>query len=213
MTLLKQIQTYLHDYTIQEVISKLGYKSSKNIKIIQTIHELLEITDINDYLDKSYYDFKYSSKTLLKAICKLAGVPKLVYAATIEEYEDKKRRLLALKQPYIFVDTDYKRKGEPIFALAALENKRRIILDKELYLSKTQEELNTYISNVVKLHYKWRNGKLPIWGNIRAYLYYDEQGNRTVYNTLGDAIKDEDAWETRANVTLKNTTLIGADNE
>lgn len=213
MTLLNQIQTYLQNHDTQEIISQLGYKSSKNIKVAQTIHELQNITNISDYLDKSYYDFKCSSKTLLKAICKLAGVPKLAYAPAIEEYEDKKRRLSALKQPYIFVDTNFKRKGEPIFALAALENRRRIILDKELYLSKTQEELSDYISNAVKLHYIWSNGKLPLWGNIRAYLYYDEQGNRTVYNTLGDVIKDEDIWETRASVTLKNKMLIGADQE
>ncbi len=213
MTLLHQIQTQLHDQDIAEIISKLGYKSSKNIKATQAIADLLNIKDISDYLDKGHYDFRYNSRTLLKAICKLAGISKIDYAVTIEEYEDKKRRLRALKQPYIFVDTNFKRKGEPIFALAALESKRRINLDKELYLSKTQDEINSYISNSIKLHYKWKNGKLPIWGDIRAYLYYDVEGNRTVYNTLGDVIEDDSIWETRANVTLKNKTLIGVDYE
>jgi hypothetical protein len=210
MTLLNQLQIYLYNHDSQDIVHQLGYKSV-NKKIFQAIDDLKKITDINDFLDKGYYDFKYSSKTLLQALCDLSDIPKAVCISAIESYENKKQRLSALKQPYIFVDTNFKRKGEPILALAALENRRRIILDKELYLSKTQEELSDYISNVVKLHYKWRNGKLPLWGNIRAYLYYDEQGNRTVYNTLGDVINDEDIWETRASVTLKNKTLLGTD--
>lgn len=211
MTLLQQIQNKLRDRDIADIVKELGYKSSKNKKVTQVLNELLESTEIADYLDKSYYDFRYNSRTLLKAICRLAGVSKIDYAVTIEEYEDKKRRLAALKNPYIFVDTHFKRKGEPVVALAMLESKRRITLDKKMYLEKSEEEINAYVGNAVKLHYKWKNGTLPLWGKIRAYLYYDAEGKRTVYSVLGEVLDDDEIQETRASVSLKNKHLINVE--
>ena len=208
MTLLQQIQTNFKNREITDIVKALGYKSSKNAKVTQALTELLSITDIADYLDKSYYDFKYNSRTLLKAICRVAGVSKIDYAVTIDAYEDRKRRLEALQNPYIFVDTNFKRRGEPIFALAMLESKRRINLDKEMYLERSEEEINAYISNAVKLHYKWRKGTLPVWGEIRAYLYYDTEGKRTVYSVLGDVIEDDTVQESRASVSLKTKHLV-----
>lgn len=198
MTPLQKIQTYLQDKDLAEVVELLGYKTSKSAKITQTLSELLNATQMSDYLDKSYFDFRYDSRTLLKAICKLAGVSKLDIALTIEEYEDRKRRVEAFETPYIFVYTNFKRKGQPIFALAALEHTRRVKLDKELYLSQSEEEINAQISNTVKLHFKMRNGKLPMWGEIKVYLYYDVNGKRTVYSQLGEIIEDDDVQESLA---------------
>ena len=203
MTLLKQVQTYLRDNEIKEVIKSLGYKSSTNTKLVQTFNELITATNINEYLDNSYFDFRYDSQTLLKAICKLAGISKLDYATAIEDHADRKRKLEAFESPYIFVYTNFKRQGQPIFALAALESQRRITLDKELYLSQNEDEIHAHISNTVKLHFKMRNGKLPMWGDIKAYLYYDVEGKRTLYSQLGEIIEDDDAQETRAIVTLR----------
>lgn len=209
MNLLKQIQNNLSDRKIADIVIELGYKSSKSAKVTQVLTELLNITELDEYMDKSYYDFKYDSKTLLQAICEIADISKFDYAKTIEEYQDEKCRLEAMYIPYIFINTNFKRKNEPIFALAIMESRRRIQLDKKMYLEKNEDELNTYISNVVKLHYKWENGKLPLWGDIKAYIYYDIKGNRTVYSPLGNIIETEAIQETRACVTLKNRHLFG----
>ena len=209
MTLLQQIQTNLKNRDIAAIVKELGYKSSKNVKATQVLTELLSATDIADYLDKSYYDFKYNSRTLLKAICKVAGVSEIDYAVAIDAYEDRKRRLAALQNPYIFVDTNFKRRGAPLFALAMLESKRRIRLDKEMYLEKSEDEINAYVSKAIKLHYKWRKGTLPLWGEIRAYLYYDTEGRRTVYSVLGEVIEDDTVQESRASISLQKKHLVG----
>ena len=90
-----------------------------------------------------------------------------------------------------------------------LERKRRITLDKKMYLEKSEEEINAYVSNAVKLHYKWKNGTLPLWREIRAYLYYDAEGKRTVYSVLGEVLDDDEIQEIRASVSLKNKHLLG----
>jgi len=90
-----------------------------------------------------------------------------------------------------------------------MECKRRIQLEKKIYLSKTKEEIDTYIRHTLKLHYKWHKGELPLWGEIRAYIYYDTEGNRTVYSPLGEVIEEEEIRETRATVKIGHKTLIG----
>ncbi|MBD3795965.1 MAG: hypothetical protein IE881_08580 [Epsilonproteobacteria bacterium] len=70
---------------------------------------------------------------------------------------------------YIFVNTNFKRKGEPIFVLAFLEAKRRISITDELAASTNQEELFQIIGAYVKNHYEQNNGDLGTWGKIVNY--------------------------------------------
>ncbi len=171
MTLLEQIQQKLKEVGIDHIVEQLGYKPSKADKVKSALQTLLSASEIDTFLDLSYFDFKYDSRGLLNAVCRVLKIPKIDLAVTLEAYEDKQRRLAAMKAPYIFVYTGFKRKSEPIFALAVRECKRRIVLDKKLYLSKTKEGIDAYIRHIIKLHYKWCKGELPLWGKIRAYVY------------------------------------------
>jgi len=209
MTLLKQIQDKLQELGIDQVIEKLGCKSSKAQKLKDALQILKNAEEIDVFLDQGYFDFKYDSLGLLKAVCRILKIPKVDLAVTLEAYDDKQRRLAAMKAPYIFVYTGFKRQNQPIVALAAMESKRRMPLDKKMYLSKTKEELDLYIRHAVKLHYKWRKGELPLWGEIRAYIYYDTEGNRTVYSPLREIIEEEEIRESRAMVKFGHETLIG----
>ena len=209
MTLLEQIQKKLKEAGIDQVVEQLGYKPSRSEKVRGALHTLLNAAETDDFLDQSYFDFKYDSRGLLNAVCSVLKIPKIDLVVTLEAYEDKQRRLVAMKAPYIFVYTGFKRKSEPIFALAVMECKRRIILDKKLHLSKTKEEIDDYIRHTVKLHYKWHKGELPLWGKIKAYVYYDTEGNRTVYSPLGDIIEEDEIQEIRATVKIGHKTLIG----
>jgi len=190
MTLLHQIQIKLQTKDIAKTVTKLGYKAS-NTKVSQVLKDLLNAPNIACYLNKSYYDFRYNPRTLLLALCEVLDISKIDYLVTIEEYEDRKKRLKALKNPYIFVDTNFKRKNEPIIALSFIESKRRMKLDKEFFFDKSKSELDTYIAEIITSHYKKSSGKLPLWGNIRTYIYYDTNGKKTVYNSQGKIIEDD----------------------
>ena len=212
MNILDKIQILVPHHEIEELITKLGYQSSHYKKVKQAITELLDANDIDVYFDKSYYDFKYSSRTLLKAICRVLGIPKIDYSTAIEIYDEKKRRLKAFASPYIFVDTYNKVKYKRTLGFATFRRKRIIDLDKELYLSRSEEEMHRYVSCAVKLHYKWRGGKLPMGGAIRAYFYYGIEGNRTVYSVRGEVIEDDSIQESRATTTLNNRIFIRNNN-
>ena len=113
-----------------------------------------------------------------------------------------------MKQPYIFVDTNFRRKNEQLHTLALLNDKRYIRLNKNLYLDLDEDAINSHVSNVIKLHYKWRGGRLPLWGEISAYLYHDIKGNKASYNCLGKIINKE-VLESQVIIKLGNKTFIG----
>ncbi len=209
MTLLKQIQDKLQELGTDQVVEKIGYKPSRAQRVKDALQTLKSVEEIDAFLDQGYFDFKYDSRGLLKAVCRVLKIPKVDLAVTLDAYDDKKRRLSAMRSPYIFVYTGFKRQSQPIFALAIMESTRRIPIDKKLFLTKTKEEMEQYIKHTIKLHYKWKKGALPLWGEIRSYVYYDTEGNRTVYSTSREVIEEDDIVETRASVTVGHKTLIG----
>ena len=209
MTLLQQIQNRLKESDIDDIAEKLGYKPSRRAKVTEALSVLLHAAEIDAYFENGFYDFRHDSKSLLREVCKILKIPEIDCAVTIEAYEEKKRRIEAMKEPYIFVYTGFRRKSEPIGTLAALERKRRIKIDKKIYLSASREEIDAFIRNAINFHYKWYGGTLPLWGEIRAYLYYDIEGKRTVYSPAGEIIEDREIPETKATVTINHKTLIG----
>lgn len=108
------------------------------------------------------------------------------------------------KNSYIYVNTNFKRNREPIFALALSEAKRRISLSsKEELFCKTIEEVFEFVSSFVKSHYLQNNGNLGIWGDIQTYQL-NLEGNVYVFDTEGRFLPLEvPCKESQANINLK----------
>jgi hypothetical protein len=104
---------------------------------------------------------------------------------------------------YIFVNTNFKRKNEPIFVLAALEHRRRLSLPKDDLVFKTDEEIFKIIGNLVKNHFIKTGGKLDLWGKIANYNYHHKDGKSYVFDTNGNMVADEKVIESKAILSLK----------
>jgi hypothetical protein len=130
---------------------------------------------------------------------KIPNKPK-VY--TQEELEIR-AELQKFKDSYIFVNTNFKRKSEPIFALAFCEVKRNIGLDKISLIYKTDEEIFHIISEIIKEHYIDSDGNIGIWGDIVNYVYHHSDGEAYVFDTEGTIIRDIDIFENRAILKLR----------
>ena len=181
--------------------SRIVFRSKSIIDKEQILSYLQGITNAEDPYNVRNEKVRYEE--FLEYLCEVLEISKIDYEVLLDACRDMRRRYDALKEPYIYVDTNFRRKSEPIIALAMLEPKRRIKIDKLYYLKRSEEENLAYVSNAVKLHYKWRKGVLALWGQIRNYIYYDGRGNRTVFNCLGDVIEADEICESRANVTLE----------
>jgi hypothetical protein len=220
MTPLKLIQQELNNANLDEVIetlyqdlksaksprSQIVFRSKSIIAKEQILSYLQDIINSEDPYNLKNGKVRYEE--FLEYLYEVLEISKIDYKVLLEDCREMKRRYDALKEPYIFVDTHFKRKGETIISLAMLESKRRIKIDKAYYLERSGKENLAYVSNAVKLHYKWKGGKLPLWGQIRAYCYYDGQGKRTVLDCLGDVVEADELYESRASVKLGNKTLI-----
>ena len=104
---------------------------------------------------------------------------------TQEEISQRKERE-KFDECYIFVNTNFKRKSEPIFALAFCEYKRHISLLKDDLVFKTDPEIFEIIGAIVKQHYISSNGVIALWGNIENYKYHHKDGNSYIFDTNGN---------------------------
>ena len=122
-----------------------------------------------------------------------------------EEELKMQEELAKYKDCYIFVNTNFKRKSEPIFALAFCEPLRNISIDKKDLIFKTDKEVFAIISDIVKQHFIDTKGKIGIWGNIVNYVYHHKDGYKYIFDKDGNIIKskDTDITENKSTLSLK----------
>ena len=120
---------------------------------------------------------------------------------TQEEIAQRKERE-KFKECYIFVNTNFKRKSEPIFALAFCEYKRHISLPKNDLIFKTDQEIFEIISDIVKQHYISSSGAIALWGKIENYNYHHKDGNSYIFDINGNVIANKKIIESKARVYL-----------
>ena len=130
---------------------------------------------------------------------KIPSVPK-VY--TKEELAIKKE-LAKFKNSYIFVNTNFKRTSQPIFALAFCESQRNIALDKNNFIFKNDNEIFILVSDIIQEHFSITKGKIGIWGDIVSYVYHHSNGETYVFDVDGKQIEKIKVVESRASLRLK----------
>ena len=187
MSIYKTLIKALHNSSTEEVSKKLSYNSLK--KGEKSLAQFIQHKDLYSWLNSGFYDLKYTAEKLFKELC-------IMYGIEIEAIEDELKMQRTLKAEinkyqncYIFINTNFIRKSEPIFVLAMLESKRYIKINAKQLIFKTENEILDIVSNIVKAHYKKTEGTLPIWGDIANYAYHHNDESVYIFNTLGKFIK------------------------
>ncbi|QCT95031.1 hypothetical protein FE773_07455 [Caminibacter mediatlanticus TB-2] len=199
----EKIKNFSRD-EVYNVIEKLKYKGSYN-KAIEKI-ESLKNNSLREYLQKPHFDFHYSSKEFLYKLAEILNLDVEKLKKEVKEIDDYLTIISKLPEPYIFVDTNFKRANQPIFALAFMEGKRRIGVNKEEVYNKPLDEVLKNVGEFVKNHYKKNEGKLPMWGKIHKYVYHHIDGKSYVFDKEGNLIDDEIA-ENKATLKIKNKEI------
>ena len=205
--LIKTINEKLNTIDISTLHKKVGYNSSK--KFIETLEKLKSTRNSYDWLYCSHYDLVYSSKDFLIKLCEVLEIDEILVDDEIKKavlyYKEQEK----FKSSYIFVNTNFKRQSEPIFALALCEKFRNISLyKKENLLFKSIEEILNNLSFQIKSHYEENNGGLKIWRKIVNYqvhlfdkIYvFDVNGNLLEYAN--------EVSESRATIFVNNKKLV-----
>ena len=166
--LFKLIKEKINLYNKDDLSKKLGY--SNQVKFEETLNKFLQFSDLNQWFEKGHYDLVNNAEDFFIKLSKALNIEDSLIAKEQKEIKLYKQEIEKFKDSYIFINTNFKRKNEPIFALAFCENQRRISLYKiENLLFKTIDEIFEILSKEIKKHYLENSDKLGIWGKIVSY--------------------------------------------
>lgn len=165
-------------------------------------------------LNSAEYDFVHDSRGFLIALCQALRVDPMYRDAFLEMHDARREAERRAYKPWLFVDTGFKRSdrpGVPLFALAAMESRRRLNLPPETWTLPWSAQL-AIAQQRIQAHMVETGGKLELWGTIRRYLFcYDENARLALDlegNVLGDASQE---GLSQASVQLKGKSIPGLD--
>ena len=106
----------------KKVLSKaLGYAREKNFS--SALANLQRANSLDEFISKGHFDWSHSSKTLILALSEYfrLSIEDELNAAKIR-YDER----LKFRGSYIYIDTNFKRFNESLFALAMAQSLRYI---------------------------------------------------------------------------------------
>ena len=153
----------------KKALSKaLGYVREQNFT--RALANLEAAKSLDEFITKGHFDWAHSSETLILALSKHFA---LNIDAELGEVQKLYNERVKFRGSYIYIDTDFRRKGEPIFALAMAQHLRYISLTPfldELCFKALDEQLKA-ISKITKSYYQ-KTQTLPIFGAITGFKLY-----------------------------------------
>jgi len=167
---------------LKELSHSLGYRGSDKFK------KRLTAVFANEYfgLDSSYYDFKFSSEEFVSQLCNHLGIPSLLVDKVLDEIKAELEKQKNASKPFIFIDTDFKRKSEPVFVLAGMQNRRYITIDDAVAHKPLDKQLQD-IQEIVTAHYQ-TDPIVDLWGQVQRYAYFYQADYIVVFSVTGEIL-------------------------
>jgi len=152
----------------EEILRAMGYQrpTSANLERLQSV-----LDDPEFGLNDSGFDFKYSSEGFLRALCVVTGMDMALAdhrISRIKKSLDEEREAF---KPYLWVDTGFVRRSQPLFALAVCEHQRYLDFPKGFWRLSIDRQLGR-AQYRVREHVYETGGDLGIWGEIKQYWFY-----------------------------------------
>ncbi len=166
MSLQKLIAQRLAATDLPTICAQLGYSSTD--KASKRIEEIISSPVL--CLDKSGFDFHYGTPEFIRKLCSLLKIPTLLSNQVIDEIHASLATTKARFIPRLFIETNFKRRNEPIFSLAAMENRRYIAIDSIIQDLPLNDQIDE-VQKLIAIHYATQPS-LPLWGEVQQYVYF-----------------------------------------
>jgi hypothetical protein len=207
MTLLQLIKQKLQDRSHTKLLATMGYNNLEKGRT--TLRSLFDAKDLYLWLKNGHFDMRYTGKEFIIKLCEILEVSEIDYAVILEEYEQRASEINYTRRSYVFVNTDFVRDGQPVFALAMMEGSRRLRLDKEVLHELNKEQRINYVSLLIQEHYAENKGELKLWGKIKSYAFFFKNEKGIVFNVQGEIEQEHDPKpQSKAEVKIKNKLLF-----
>jgi len=183
-----------------EILGCLGYRGGSLANAQTALHKIKTSSSMG--LDNPTYGYRYSHKQLIIKFCELLKIDQDFYLKELSSIEDKLATIQQAFKSYLFVETGFVRKNQPIFVLALLESERRIFLSKTQRIKPISQQVEIARQLAIE-HFEQRNGQLTIWGNIHYYVFYYCKDDHVVITPSGQLREQKIKPEQRATLTVK----------
>ncbi len=170
MNLTQEIKKRLQTVHHKALVRKLGYRNTD--AGLRTVEAFMKSENIYTWLKNGHFDLYYDAAGFLVALCEQLKLPQHLCKEEITAANRRIETFSRMKTPYITVRTNFKRTGESITTLVAMGSRLRISLKKEDFVEKNREDAISFVSDIVKKHYREHSGKLPLWGKITGYDFH-----------------------------------------
>jgi len=180
MTLQTIINAKLSTHDLNIIATELGYHSP--VKLLSRIRKIINSSYLS--LDRGTYDFHNNTPSFIGKLCDALNIPRQLYETVIAETLVFLDARAGRFKPYIFIDTNFKRKNQSLIMLQ-LSN-RRIPIDPALHEVTLNEQI-VHIQGIIKDHYR-RHPTLPVWGKVDHYVYHYSEAIRVSFEGSGEVI-------------------------
>jgi hypothetical protein len=157
------------------------------------------------------YDFVHGRHDFLRALCSALRIPGHSCREFIAERDALEKAEGKAYQPWLFVDTGFRRSdrpGMPLFALALLERRRHLMLPADTCQLPWDEQLSRAQARVHE-HMAESGGELKVWGRIQRYLFCYAEDHKLEIAPSGEVRGDAlGKGLSQASVTLKGKPVV-----
>lgn len=155
----------------------------------QRLRQVLEDPELG--LERGGFDFRYSAEEFVKALCEVVGIAPADYQPAVAAILQRLSEDRMAFKPYLFVDTDFVRRNEPIHALAFSEGERYVHFDGGFWRKPLAEQVELARQRVCE-HMAETDGDLGIWGQIQRYHFFYAPEQSVEIATDGQVLADRD---------------------
>jgi len=157
--------------SLEKIAKKMGYNNLR--KGVVRIKNIMEEPGLG--LFSPNYDGVYSSEIFLNKLIETIELNDVTINKNLKKINELTTDALYGYSPHIFCDTNFVRKGTPIFVMASLENRRYIKLPKYIKRKNRSKQLDM-VRQVIRWHQSEKNGEVEFWGTVAKYVcHFDKE--------------------------------------
>lgn len=185
---LEQLRSKAAAVPADVLLKKMGYRKP-GAAARDRLSKVLADPDLG--LEQGGYDFRYDSKAFVSALCLAVGIANKDAQSAIATITAELAEDAAAFKPYLFVDTAFRRRNEPLVAMAVLESNRYVPLPQRFWRLPLEKQL-VQVSEEVRQHMARTAGKLLLWGGIQRYFYFFAEGHAMEIAVDGEVLGERE---------------------
>ena len=181
-TLPEQLRRLAKQTDPSKILSKMGYHPIHR----SSFHRLTSVLESPVLgLEESHYDYRYSSREFLSALCDALGIPESECNAFIANYDDYEQRRQTAYKPWLWVEVSDEERGRLSgFFTKMAAGSRQIPLPWDTWEYPLEVQLKM-AKTLAQQHWESTGGTMGVWGQITGYrLHYSHNRQPIPLNPL-----------------------------